>query len=276
MPTKNDRTLLGRVVALPESRQLDILAVMLEKRDASVIRCPLVTILDAPDSATVLSWIQAFIQTPPDDFIILTGEGIRRLCKVAEAHQLLKAFVLALAKSRKIARGPKPGQALKALGLKADLLAEMPTTDGVITTLEHLDLTDHRIAIQLYGENPNTKLTSYLDKRHISYSTIAPYIYAPDTDDLKVRQLIEQLAANEIDAITFTSQPQYKRLLQVAKKYNVETILANGLAATVVAAVGPVVADALRQHGVRVDLMPESSYFMKPMVSKLIETLAAE
>jgi uroporphyrinogen-III synthase len=46
------------------------------------------------------------------------------------------------------------------------------------------------------------------------------------------------------------------------------------LAATQVAAVGPVVAAALAAQGVRVDAMPGSSWFMKPLTSELVRLLA--
>src|SRR5690606_35848097 len=41
-----------------------------------------------------------------------------------------------------------------------------------------------------------------------------------------------------------------------------------------VAAVGPVVAEELRDRGVGVDLMPEQSFFMKPLVRELVRRFA--
>ena len=41
--------LAGRTVALPETRELDSCARMLEEKGAAVHRCPLVGIRDAPD-----------------------------------------------------------------------------------------------------------------------------------------------------------------------------------------------------------------------------------
>ncbi len=53
--------LTGRYIALPESRELDLFAAMLVKRGAEVLRCPLVSIHDAPDQQPVLDWIVDFI-----------------------------------------------------------------------------------------------------------------------------------------------------------------------------------------------------------------------
>src|SRR3954464_10236888 len=71
--------LAGRTVALPESRELDQLSRLLEEQGATALRCPLVSILDAPDPAPVDAWLQRLIAGAFDDVIFLTGEGLRRL-----------------------------------------------------------------------------------------------------------------------------------------------------------------------------------------------------
>jgi len=88
--------LTGQVVAVPESRQLDILEDLLVRRGARVVRVPLVTILDAPDPVPVLRWLDEFIAAPPDYFVILTGEGLRRLRALAQRHEREAAFITAL------------------------------------------------------------------------------------------------------------------------------------------------------------------------------------
>ncbi|HBC55711.1 MAG TPA: uroporphyrinogen III synthase HEM4 [Gammaproteobacteria bacterium] len=266
-----DDSLKGCLVAIPESRQLDLLAQLLERRQAEVIRCPLVAILDAPEEAPVLQWIRQFIDTPPDDLILLTGEGLRRLLGCASRHQLEEDFIQALAKVRIISRGPKPGRVLKEIGLSAAMTGAQPTTEGIIETLDGLDLTNRTVAVQLYGTDPNLLLMDYLASRGVIPRTVAPYIYAPQSDGLKVKELINRLAANEVDFITFTSQPQITRLQDVAKEFQLEQQLKEGMSLTQVAAVGPIVADKLKQQGFRVDLMPEQSFFMKPLVSCIVQ-----
>jgi uroporphyrinogen-III synthase len=45
------KPLAGRTIAIPETRELDLFARMLEQRGANTVRCPLLAILDAPDQA---------------------------------------------------------------------------------------------------------------------------------------------------------------------------------------------------------------------------------
>lgn len=272
--TNQRHSLQGITVAVPESRQLDIMASLLEKRGASVFRVPLVAIHDAPDPAPVLAWIRRFIATPPDLFIILTGEGLRRLLSLADRHGLRESLVGALSRTVLMCRGPKPARVLREVGLKPGLQAGAPTTDGVIGTLSAMDIGGKKIAVQLYGEDPNLKLMDFLRARQVEPDPVAPYVYADDTEESRVLALIERLGRGEIQAIAFTSQPQYRRLQQVARKHGLEGLLAQGLAACCVAAVGPVVAEHLRENGVAVDLMPGQAFFLKPLVTALMRYFA--
>ena len=73
------RPLEGRRIAVLEHRELDRLGGMLEAQGALTLRCPLVAIADAPDATPVLAWLRRFLDAPPDDLVLMTGEGLRRL-----------------------------------------------------------------------------------------------------------------------------------------------------------------------------------------------------
>lgn len=261
--------LAGKIVAVPESRQLAILAELLRNRGARVLEVPLVSILDAPDPVPVEAWLQRFIAEPPALFVLLTGEGLRRLLDVAQRAGLQESFVRVLGQVRKLCRGPKPERVLRDLDQQADLQASAPTTAGVIATLEQEALDGARVAVQLYGEDPNRLLCDYLRARHADVDTVAPYIYASGEHESRVLDFITELAGGRVDAVTFTSQPQYRRLQEVAAKHARETDLQAGLQRTLLAAVGPVVAAQLTDAGFRVQVMPERVYFMKPLVMAL-------
>lgn len=259
-------------IAIPESRELDVFANMLVERGAQVYPCPLVSIHDAPDTEQIENWLRQFSRGDFDDLILLTGEGLRRLLGFAERAEgsLSENFIAALGKVRKITRGPKPGNALRKIGLKSDLLATTPTTEGVIDSLQGESLQGRRIAVQLYGTEPNLPLISFLEGQGALVSAVSPYVYADQTEDAQVEVLVEKIIQGALDAIAFTSSPQVKRLFQIAAKAGMETRLRESLNSIVVAAVGPVVADSLREQGVDVKIMPETSFFMKPLVRQLV------
>ena len=268
--------LANRRIALAECRELDLLARMLEREGAVAVRCPLVAIRDAPDSAPIEAWIRRIIAGECDDLILYTGEGVRRLVSFAERAGLKDDFVAALGRVRKITRGPKPVRALREIGLSPDLAAKVPTTDGIIAAVEGEALRGRLISVQIYGQEPNLKLVAFLEAQGAMIDLVAPYMYSSQADDHRVAALIRELGEGRIEAIAFTSSPQIQRLADVAEKTDLATTLRQGLARTKVAVIGPVAADALARLGVSPDAMPGTSYSMKPLVQAIIGLFAAE
>jgi uroporphyrinogen-III synthase len=246
---------------------------MLEEQGAATIRCPLVGIMDAPDPGPVHAWLVELVAGKLQDLVLLTGEGLRRLLGFARRAGNFDAVVAALGRVRKITRGPKPARALREIGLAPDLAAEQPTTEGVIAALAREDLRGRTVGVQLYAQLPNPKLVDFLETAGATVRTVAPYVYAPASDEQQVVALIRRMERGEVDVIAFTSASQVERLWEVAADHAAEQSLRAGIARTRVAAVGPVVAESLRRHGAEVQISPESSFFMRPMVHEIIKAV---
>lgn len=274
--TAEGRALAGKVVAVPEARQLDVLAGLLERRGATVLRCPLVDILDSPDESGVVGWIGRLIAQPADLVVFYTGEGVRRLLKFAERAGLEREFVAALARTPILTRGPKPKRALAEHHLTPEHTAAEPTTAGLVTAARAIETPLRRVAIQLYNDAQDRQLIEHFEQRGVDVDCVAPYVYASASDDDRVAALIGELASGRVDAIAFTSKAQVQRLLDLARKRGLEAELRMGLERTKVAAIGPVVAAELADARLRVDTMPDVNYSMKPLVTSLCELLAAQ
>jgi len=267
--------LSGRVIAIPETRELDLFARMIEERGATTLRCPLIAIHDAPDPAPIDGWLRRFNDGGCDDLILLTGEGLRRLAGFARRAGIEQRFVARLGEARTLTRGPKPEKALRDLGLRATLAAETPTTDGVIAALMTLDLTGRQVGVQLYPDATHAKLLGYIAASGATADPVTPYVYASATEDRQVEELIGRLGDGAVDVIAFTSGPQVRRLFTVADAAGMTGRLRAGLARTKIAAVGPIVAAALEQHGVAVAIAPRESYFLKPLANAIADALGA-
>jgi uroporphyrinogen-III synthase len=274
--SETDRVLAGKVVAVPEARQLDVLANLLERRGASVLRCPLIGIEDSPDEPAVVAWIERLITLPTDLVVFYTGEGVERLVKAARRAGRDADFVTALARTRKLTRGPKPKRALRALDLTAEYAATEPTTAGLVAAAQTITGPLRRVALQLYSEEQDRQLVEHLEQRGIAVDCVAPYVYASAADDERVVGLINELGAGRVAAIAFTSKAQVQRLLELARRRQLDGVLRAGLERTTVAAIGPVVARKLANDGIRVDTMPDDSYSMKPLVTSLCELLDSQ
>jgi uroporphyrinogen-III synthase len=267
------RSLEGRTIALAESRQLEELAQMLENEGATTLRCPMLSILDTPDAAAVLAWLRELCADRFAYVVLMTGEALRRLLPFAERNGFRDAFIAALARTKIITRGPKPVQALKEIGLAPTRLAPTPTTEGVITSMRSEPLQGQTVGVTLYGE-PNPALEQFLTSAGAHVHTVMPYIYALATDDDRVADLIVRLDSGAVDVMLFTSSPQVDRLYEVAQRRGLHEALRNGLARTRIAAVGPVLAEHLRQRGASVDICPEQGFVMKNLVQHIKRTLA--
>lgn len=258
----------GKQVALAEGRQLEELARLLQAEGALVLRCPMISILDAPDPKPVQAWIRELCDGRFSHVILLTGEGLRHLVAEAEEQGMRAEMLAALARTRIVVRGPKPVQALREIGLKPTLIASTPTTDGVIATLRQESLAGQKVGVQLYSES-NPPLTEFLAAAGAEAHTVQPYIYAPAADAERIMELIDRLVAGAIDAVLFTSSPQVDRLFEVAQEKGRLPDLERGLNQTCVAAVGPVVADALMARHIKVAVMPPQGFQMKNLVQNL-------
>jgi uroporphyrinogen-III synthase len=261
-------SIAGRQIALAEGRQLEDLAALLEREGANSLRYPMLSILDPSDDAPALAWLRELIDGQFDWVVLFTGEGVRRLLACAERHELRDAVVAALGKARTVTRGPKPNRALAEIGLKSTRSAGIPTTDGVIASLKNEDLAGRSVGVQLYRED-NPAFLEFLKSKGALAKTVLPYVYAPASDAERVLDLVQRLEDKAVDALVFTSAPQVERLFDVATEAKREKSLRAGLAATKVAAVGPVVAEALRGCRVRVDICPEQGWVMKNLVQQI-------
>jgi uroporphyrinogen-III synthase len=259
------RPLEGQTVVLAEGRQLEELAQMLEEEGATPLRCPMVSILDAPDAAPVLAWIDDLIAGRFDLLVLMTGEALRRLLGFAERAGRRDAFVQALARTPVVTRGPKPVRALKEIGLAPALVAEAPTTSGVIATLRKEPLQGKTVGVTLYGE-PNPALEQFLSESGAAVRAVMPYVFAPATDADRVAEVLRCMADGGVQFILFTSSPQVDRLFEVAEQRGLQELLRQALERTKVAAVGPVAAQTLRARGARVDICPAHGFVMKNLV----------
>jgi uroporphyrinogen-III synthase len=264
----------GYRILILETREEAQFSRLLTEQGADVLQCPMFTIHDAPDAAPVEAWIRRFIDKPCDDLVLMTGEGLRRLMKVVRRIGVENDFISALGKARKFARGPKPGRALREVGLEPQITTEKPTSEGIAEMLSRLDLAGHRVGLQLYPDRDHGALIAAITAQGAAVDTVLPYVYDAQAADANIVTAIDEMAQGRIDAIALTSSGQVRRLIEVAAAHQCEDKLREGLARTPIASVGPVVSDELKSQGLRTDISPvEGAYFMKPLISAMAVAL---
>jgi uroporphyrinogen-III synthase len=266
--------LSGYRILILETREEAQFSRLLTEQGADVVQCPMFTIHDAPDPKPIEAWIRRFVERPCDDLVLMTGEGLRRLMKVARRMDVEQDFIAAVGRPRKFARGPKPGRALREIGLEPQLTTEKPTSEGIAEMLARVDLRGHRVGLQLYPDKDHSVLIGAIKSQGAEVDTVLPYVYDAQVADANIVAAIDEMAKGRIDAIALTNLGQVRRLFEVAKARQCEAQLRDGLARTPIASVGPVVSDELKSHGLRADISPANdAYFMKPLISAMAAAL---
>lgn len=264
----------GYRILILETREEAQFSRLLTEQGADIVQCPMFTIHDAPDPAPIEAWIGRFIDKPFDDLVLMTGEGLRRLMKVARRIDAEPAFIAALGQARKFARGPKPGRALRELGLEPQVTTEKPTSEGIIEMLSRVDLGGHRLGLQLYPDKDHGRLIGAITAQGAEVDPVLPYVYDAQAAESNIITAIDEMAAGRIDAIALTSSGQARRLFDVARAHQCEARLREGLERTPIASIGPVVSDELKAHGLHAEISPpEGAYFMKPLISAMATEL---
>src|ERR1700730_9475027 len=184
----------GYRILILETREEAQFSRLLGEQGADVLQCPMFTIHDAPDSAPIEAWIRRFIEKPCDDLVLMTGEGLRRLLKVARRMDGERDFIAAVERARKFARGPKPGRALREIGLEPQMTTEKPTSEGIAEMLARVDLKRHRVGWQLYPDKDHSTLIGAISAQGAEVDAIVPYIYDARAADANIVTAIEEMA----------------------------------------------------------------------------------
>lgn len=266
-------SLSGRSIIIPESREFDLFSSMIGRHGATVIRCPLVRIRVLSEFAALDAWSERLVAGQHDLLAFYTGEGVTRIVDRSEELGRRDELVAALADPLKLARGPKPVSALHRLGLAADAVTREPTTDGLIELLSTLQLGGRTVAVQLYPGAPDEQLGAAIRERGGKFDPVVPYRYVSDESDEEVAAAIQRMAEGSIDLIAFTSKLQIHRLIEVAERRGMRPVLDKAFAATAIAAIGPVTAQAVADAGGKVTISPEDSFHLKPLVSQIVREL---
>lgn len=259
------------IVAVAEGRELEKLAGLLEAGGVTVLRCPMLAMVDPEDPAPVDAFLAAILSGELDEVLFMTGEGVTRFYAHASRSNRAESLTAALKTIRVSARGFKAVRALKERDIVLANIAEPPTSEGVISCWNANPPAGFRVGIVRAGDEPTTKLEKHLAGLVASVSVISSYTYAPASDSAAVASLVNRLAAGEVQVLALTSIAQARALMNAAEKNG--TPLAAALASTRVASVGPALTAFLAEHGIAVALQPESRHFLAPFSKTILESV---
>jgi uroporphyrinogen-III synthase len=215
------------------------------------------------------------VQTPNDDeraliqgilnqqfhaIIFMTGVGSRALAQAAESVCSREEFMAALRLMKVVVRGPKPAAVMREFHVPVTVAVPEPNTwREIIKTLDEnpatIQLKERRVAIQEHGE-PSPELYAALRERGAEIVPVRVYRWELPEDIAPLQNAIRALTENRVDIVMFTSSVQYVHAARVAADMGLGQAFNRALNRAVVASIGPIASETLRENGVEVDLEP--------------------
>ena len=246
----------GITVGLFEARRQREFAAMFAARGAEVVTCPLVFPESHGAEGPVRNFIEEAAQGKFAVAIFYTGIGIQAIFDAADQLGTGDALKEALSRMTLVARGPKSKGALKRHNLAPAFLAEPPTTEGLVTRVEALDVRGKRVAVALAGDHPSPALAEAVERGGGDIYQFAPYHYRLPEDLGEVGAFIQKVLAGQVGWLVFTTPPQVSILMDAADKLGLKGRLVEATNIGRVAAVGPVTARELARYDVKVSVRP--------------------
>ena len=258
----------GRRIALLEARKSEEAASLVELLGGVPYRVPAVREVVHPEQ--VDAFIAALSSGRLSIVIFLTGVGVTALLREATRFGWLEATLTALRQTTVACRGPKPMSVLAHHGVPVHVAAAEPyTTRELLAALAATDLNGRTVALVHYGE-PNAALAAALEARGARLEELSLYEWKLPLDLEPLHTLVRELIEKRVDAIAFTNEIQCRHLFRVADEAGLSPALAVALNTdTIVAAIGPVCADALQALGVTPDVIPA-----QPRMASMVTALA--
>ncbi|MGA2409382.1 MAG: uroporphyrinogen decarboxylase [Candidatus Binataceae bacterium] len=259
-----------RVVAF-ESRMAAETRALIERHGGRATVAPSMREVPLEDNHAALDFGARLLDGGFDCAIFLTGVGTRELFRVIETRYQRAEVIAALGRIMTVARGPKPVAALRELGFKPTIVVPEPNTwrELLAEVAGKLGSDGKRIAIQEYGVT-NRDLLAGLEARGAIVTVVPVYRWTLPENREPLREAIKMIAGGAADVVLFTSATQVTNVVQVAEAEGIGEALRAGFKRAVVASIGPVCSQELRNRKIEVDLEP-----VHPKLGHLVKEAAA-
>ena len=242
-----------RVLAL-ESRRAAEMAELIRRQGGEPVVAPSMRERPLEDNEEAFRFAERLFTGAFDMIILMTGVGTRLLNRVLATRYPPQQFAEALRRITVVARGPKPGAALREMGVPVTVQVPEPNTwRQLLAAIE--DRPERRIAVQEYGR-PNTELLDALVRLGAEVASVRVYQWDLPEDAEPLRDAVRRLAAGEFQVALFTTAIQFLHLLRVAAQSGLEDGVLSALRRMVIGSIGPTTTESLEEFGVRPDLEP--------------------
>ena len=253
-------SLEGLRVGAFETRLQSDMRRFIEKFGGAASVAPSVREVPLAENAEALAFGERLRSGDIDVLVLFTGIGTRALFQTLALKAPIAAWAKSLKKVTVVARGAKPVKALAEIKLKADLVSSEPATWRAILKLldKKIDVSGLTVAVQEYGE-PNRLFLGELAARGAQVLPVPVYRPALPEDTGPLTDLVTRVAAGKMDVLIFTNATQVDHAMAIARDNGLAQDFRRAAQRMAIASVGPSCTEALRRHGLPVDIEPARS-----------------
>ena len=258
----DNRPLFGRRIVVTRSReQAGELMDMLEERGAEAIPAPTIRIAP-PEDTDALD--RACTEAGSFDWIVFTSANavdcfMQRLLALGDVRDLKGVKVCTI--------GPSTASRLQRYGIRVDLMPGEFRAEALILTLKDLERLEGKRFLLPRADIARDLLAEELRAAGAHVVDVAAYRTLVGAADRESdHDVYRMLLDRQIDAVTFTSASTVRNFVSILGQEQAADLLRT----TVVAAIGPVTAEAAQQLDITTTVMPER-YTIPDLVDALVE-----
>jgi uroporphyrinogen-III synthase len=249
-------SLAGLQIVSFESRRAGLVEDLVRAQGGDCFNAPSVRELPLKENGPCLDLVRDLVADRYEALVLLTGVGAEYLREAAQALGLEQELLAALGRVQTISRGPKPAAVLRKWGVPADLNVPEPNTWREVADAM-TGLAARKVAVQEYGVS-NPEFTAVLQAKGFDVTATPVYRWALPLDRQRLEEAGRRIVAGGCDVALFLSSVQLVHLLEVSDKWGLRDHILRMLARdVVVCSIGPVMNEALAQHGLQPDFVPK-------------------
>ncbi|AOS61792.1 uroporphyrinogen-III synthase [Actinoalloteichus hymeniacidonis] len=254
----DDQPLTGFTIGVTAERRAAELIGLLERKGAEIRFGPAIHTVALTDDRLLADATASVLAAPVDIVVAITGIGFRGWFEDATRLGLGERLLTHLSPATILARGPKARGAVRGAGLPDPWTAEGETVAEVMQRLREIGVAGRRVVVQVHGD-PMPELLAELRSAGAEVVPVTVYRWTDPVDLAPLDALIEAAAAQELDAVTFTSAPAATNFLTRADRIGHGPALRRAAhRRLLLACVGSVTAAPLQAEGLPC-LLPERS-----------------
>jgi uroporphyrinogen-III synthase len=269
-------SLKGKTIALTRpAGQAEEAGKQIEEKGGVPYYIPAIEIKGLSNFEQIKKFIAEMLELQVDYVIFMSTNGVKYLFSAAQELNQPSQLKEGLAGTFVIAVGPRTAEVLeKDYGVHVSLIPTKYSSEGLIESFGEGEVAGKKICIPRTS-NATPTLTDKLRDMGADVEEIYVYESGLPVDESLKEKFYEDLTSGKIDAIVFGSGLSAKNIFKMLQeKDSMVTLrgIVNNKVTTV--AIGPTTAEALKELGIKVDVMPED-YLFKKALSALAEYWSA-